>query len=243
MNSVIGKVVTILKELRHAEAGTSASELARVLNMPGQTVHRLLKELGEGGLVWQDSVTKRWSLGPILIGLGEMARKQVSLIALTHPYLESLTNETRETTILTVREGNYGVYVDIIESPQRIRLVEYVGARWPLHVGCSRRAILAFLGEDEITEFAEIHCQNESQRKQLISECHDIRERGYAISLGEVTPDSFGVAAPIVYGNVPVASIMAGGPKERMGGNELDYFGELVRRIANEVSSTFAGSK
>lgn len=120
--------------------------------------------------------------------------------------------------------------------------MEYVGARWPLNIGCSRRAILAFLGDTQITEFTNQCCSEKDDLEQLTLECGDIRRRGYAVSWGEVTPDSYGVAAPIWYRNEPVASIMAGGPQQRIQTSEIKYLGELVCHHANEIGRTLVGS-
>ena len=48
--------------------------------------------------------------------------------------------ETRETIHLMVPDGDAGIYIDRVESPQRIRVAASLGAREPLHVSAVGKA-------------------------------------------------------------------------------------------------------
>lgn len=143
---VVPRALALLRML--GSSGTrqvSTSELARRSGIPLQSVHRIMKELAGGGLVVQDQANRHWSLGPFALSLGAAAQQQFSWAGVVHESLIRITAATGETSILTINEGAYGSYLDIVESPQPLRLVEHVGQRLPLTVGASRRVILAYL--------------------------------------------------------------------------------------------------
>jgi DNA-binding IclR family transcriptional regulator len=219
LTGVIPRALALLRLLSEPEVDhLAATEVARSTGIPLQTVHRLLKELGDGGLVLQDPDSRRWSLGPFAVLMGMAGQRQISWLHLAREVLTTITEATRETTILTLRHGAYGTHYEMVESPQRLRLIEYVGLRLPLTVGASRRVILAQLEGKQrravLDRLANDGIATDLQQIEMI--CEQIRTDGYEVSRGEVTDHTVGVAVPLIYEGQPVASTMVAGPDHRM---------------------------
>jgi DNA-binding IclR family transcriptional regulator len=215
---LVPRILLILECLGSTVSPLSASDVARKTAIPIQTTHRILWALAQSGLTNQEHGSRNWTLGPLAIKLGAAAKKQISAIGLARPFLARLAEFTGETVILTLRHESYATYVDIIESRQPLRLIESVGMRLPLTVGSSRRTILAFLDDAErkavLTDLRKSGLTVD--RKAVEADCQTIRRQRYAISVGTVTPHTFGLAVPIMSGRAPVGSITVAGPESRM---------------------------
>jgi DNA-binding IclR family transcriptional regulator len=242
VKGVIPRLVTLLRHLSTADIeSSSASELAAATEIPLQTVVRLLGDLREGGLVLQDTRTKRWTLGPLALTMGAAAQRQISWVDLAHQSLQRLTAETKETSILTAREGASGTHVDIAVSPQPLRLTETVGLRRPLTTGGSRRVILAFLNPREREQVLRRLEEDGvvTNRAELERQIATIRENGYAVSRGEVTSRTVGVAVPIMHQGSAVASIMVAGPDHRMPDSAIEWIASVTMGEAERISTSW----
>jgi DNA-binding IclR family transcriptional regulator len=124
------------------------------------------------------------------VGFGVLAlagRVEPVLRAAARPALEGLAARFGETAVLAVREGAEAVAVDQVVAGQRIVQVRYrPGIRHPLDRAAHGRALLP-----------------------------DAAEAGYVVSDGELEAGVKGVAAPILAGGLPVASIGIVAPEHR----------------------------
>lgn len=239
--NVIQKAWRLIEVLGTAEYndGVSATELAKIVDMPVQSAHRLLTHLSRIGLTFQHARTKRWFLGLALVAYGRQASRQFPLLSIAQPVLQHLVNQTRETVILTVRDGDYGIYAEIIESPEKLRLTETVGMRLPLWIGASRKVILAHLPDVDFRATIErfIRQQPTLDRSALENECARIRQDGYASSFGEVTKDTVGITVAIVNRGYPMASLMVAGPQSRITENAIPQLVRHLRSAALDIST------
>lgn len=215
--SMVGRVTRLLAELSAADAdGLPAAELARRAELPPATAHRLLVELEQEGVTVRRAGNRAWALGGVVLGWGDAARRQQLGRSQFHDFLRAIGKDTRETVVLTVREGGYGTHTDLVISPTGLRIVERIGLRLPLTVGASRRAMLAFLPEAEQQRIIARHVPDGPPREWLHRSLDLAREFGFSVSAGEVTAHSVGIAVPLLSNGVPTASIMVGGPALRM---------------------------
>jgi DNA-binding IclR family transcriptional regulator len=233
VTGVVPRTLALLRELgRRPARRRTASELARRTGIPLQTVHRVLTELGHGGLVMQDAVSRTWSLGPLAITLGATAAVQAAWPDWTSGALARIADESTETAILTVRHGAYATHVEIAESSQPLRLLEHPGMVGPLSIGASRRVILAHLPDaDQAAVLAAVRADGiPVDETQVLHACAAARRRGYEVSHGEVTAHTVGVSVairpplgdpplggpPLGDGPKAAASLTVAGPDHRM---------------------------
>lgn len=243
VHGVVRRAASVLRTLAECDSrGLSAAETARRTGIPLQTAHRILGELAGEGLSLQNPASKTWTLGPELLALGSAAGRQVNWVNRTRDVLRAISAETRETTVLTARTGTCGTIVDLVESPQPLRMAEHVGLRMPLNVGASRLVILAALGAVErAAVLDELAGQGVPIHVAAVeSQCAAIAAAGYAVGSGEVTPYTVGVAVPVVVGGTCVGSMMVGGPVHRMGTGDVSRLSELLTRRVREVSQFWA---
>src|SRR5487761_2039991 len=94
------------------EASLGVTQIAQHLGLSKAVVHRILSALRNKGLVELDDVSRRYSLGPVIISLGLTYLQKLDVRAVAMPELTALSRETDETTTLSVRTGANRVYVD-----------------------------------------------------------------------------------------------------------------------------------
>lgn len=250
MSSVIGRTVKILKLLvpegNIREWG--ASELARRSGIPVGTVHRILLELKEHGLVNQNDDTKKFRLGLLLMELGFIARANLSIVESARPVLKQLMEKTFETTHLTIRDGYEGVLIDKIDSLHELRFVQPIGRRTLLTQGALKKAILAFLPQSEIeyvlNRIEEV-VKNRGlifDRDSIMEDLKNIKSRGYALSFGEVNPGTVAIASPVFdYKGRVIASIGIMGPENRFTEAEMVQKIKIVRKAGVNLTRSIGG--
>ncbi len=218
----------------HPEWGTS--EVARAASLPVPTAHRILTALAGRMYLARDEQTRRFRLGPAALDLGERARAVLDLRQVALPVLRRLARETDETALLTVSNSarDHSVCLERVESSQPLRLSVEPGRQLPLHAGASQKALLAFLGPDEIDAIAsgplERLCRSTiTDGNALRADLAEVRERGWAISFEETNVGVWGVAVPLLdEEGTAVAAVGLAGPSARLSQDEvLDHLERL----------------
>lgn len=204
-------------------------ELSRASGLPLGTVHRLLESMARHGLVYRDPTTRKYRLGWTLVELGLSVLEGTELRTAAYPVMVSLADKTKESIYLAVRDGDHGIFVEKVDSPLHLRIMEPLGLRAPLDKGASRKVILAYLPDHEQEAFLETLVSSSDQGsrgegsnavptavEKLKAELEDIRIRGHAVTYGETTPGTAGVAVPLRdYRERVIASLSAAGPASR----------------------------
>ena len=97
------KLITLLSRKRYQSS--TLTEIANALSLNPTTCFRILYELQELSVVKYDQRTKRYSLGPYLVVLGERAKEHLYDLSIINSYLEKMTAQTGITTFLVSRVG------------------------------------------------------------------------------------------------------------------------------------------
>ena len=210
-------VLLLFADNSHPDWGVTA--IAERLHMPKAAVHRILTSLRNRDMVWLDTSTRRYSLGAGALGLALAYFDRLDVRKLVVPNLRRLSDETHETATMSIRLGDARVYV-AQELPNReIRMEVTLGVAYPLHIGASSKALLAFLPREDSDAYLardDLEPPIGSRVDALRSELSEIRARGYAVSVGERQAGAASVAAPVLDHLGHVAAVVSvSGPVER----------------------------
>jgi DNA-binding IclR family transcriptional regulator len=220
---VLERTFGILEVFTQARPEWSATEVARELDLPVPTVHRILAALKGLGYVSQHQETKRFRLGLAAVSLGERARALADLRPVAIAPLRHLSEQTAETALLTVLSParDRSVCLERVETSQPLRLSVEPGRQLPLHAGASQKALLAFMPGDEIDAIAaqplERCCSATiTTRTALLAELTAIRARGWASSFEETNVGVWGIAVPVLSATDVVCAVGIAGPSPRL---------------------------
>ena len=220
----------------------SLTQIAESVHMSKTTVHRLLTTLENKRFINRDKATGLYRLGLRFIEMASLVMQDVDLHRWAHPYLQQLSAEYGETVDLSILEGSHVMYLEVIESPQRVKLAAAVGQRLPAFFTASGKALLAFLPEDQIRKILQENLSGHNAPLKLsipemIADLGKTAERGYAISEQEYEQDINAVAAPLFDADHhPIASIAIVGPSFRLSKDRLPELGESIKRMTQTIS-------
>ncbi|HEX9710955.1 MAG TPA: IclR family transcriptional regulator [Actinomycetota bacterium] len=216
------------------EPTLGVTEIAQALGLSKAVVYRILSSFRAKGFIELEEPSRRYALGPRALHVGLAYLNRADIRELARPVLERLSRETNETATLSLRTGSTRVYVDQVTPDRDIKMVVQLGLQVPLHAGGSSKAFLAFLPDDEREEYLARPLEKLTGKtitgiRALRKELSDIRERGWAMSLGERMEGAGSVAAPILgHDGRPLAVISVCGPVERFRGEAGDAATLLV---------------
>jgi DNA-binding IclR family transcriptional regulator len=119
--------------------------------------------------------------------MASIVMQDVELHRWAQPYLQRLAKEYGETVDLSILDGAHVIYLEVIESPQRVKLAAAVGQRLPAFFTASGKALLAYLPEEQTQKIisenlAESPNNSASNLSEMMADLRLTAERGYAIS-------------------------------------------------------------
>jgi IclR family transcriptional regulator, KDG regulon repressor len=168
--------------------------------------------------------------------------EQNDLRRLAAPFLSNLCAQFRENVNLTVLDDTDVIYLDVVESPQRVKLAAEPGQRLPAFCTASGKAILSFLPEETVRKVLEQGMPGYTKNtitsvEAYFEDIRKTRERGYAISGQEFEDGINAIAAPICH--LPIASVSIAGPAYRLTQERMiemsPYLLDTVKKIAQEI--------
>jgi IclR family transcriptional regulator, acetate operon repressor len=223
------------------------SDLSRQLQQPKTTVQRGLMTLHEAGWIRPtNEPRRRWKITSKLFMLSRSAETEARLRRAALPIMQSLRDETQETTHLMVREERHLILIERVDSPLALRTVRDLGSRSPLHTSANGKAFLAHLTareqEDYLNGKLSALTENSKTDPDVIrKDLAQIRKLGYATNVGELDLHVHAVAAPVVnQEGRPVAALSISCPSARLPVEKMPFFGEKVIAAARTVSQRLA---
>lgn len=225
-------------------AGRPAAELAAHCDLNRATAWRLLATLEHHGLIERDPVTNRYAIGFAVSRMAATAGVDV-LVRRAHDVLERLSRQTNETANLAVVQRLGLTYVDEVVPPV-VLSAHWLGRQVPIHATSAGKAFLAWLSEDEVdamfaSPLPEYTATTRTDRDTLRTELAEIREQGYSVSVGELEPEVYGVAAPVLDSRRrPFAVVSIWGPRDRVPESRFAELGALACEAAAEIATAMA---
>jgi len=176
--------------------------VAQQLTLPLGSVHRLLLDLSEEGIVGR-TPTGEWELSYRLLEITGLQLERIDLPRLCRPFAETIAATTRETVNINALYGHTGVCIDKVRGNEGMQLDMRIGSRGPLSCGGAGKAMLAFMDETEreqvyAAELPGLTPYTITDGAHLREEIARIRERGYSIDDQEVVVGVYCVAVPIL---------------------------------------------
>jgi len=234
------RVLRVLAAFAHGPVRPTVEDIASLTGFPRSSTYRYISILKEAGFIADDR-SGRLEVTPLSVGFARASQQGNSLVAVARPLMRKLTEGSRELTLLAKRSGHFGVCIEICESLMPVRYTFELGTMLPLHEKRAlRRTLLAFAPErlqDRIVAQAMRLDPKYRPRIPLLKrELQAIRARGYAESEAEITPDLWGVAAPVFCNSMTDTVLVMLAPGYRISRTERARLRSTVRTAAQEIS-------
>ncbi|MBB6215274.1 DNA-binding IclR family transcriptional regulator [Anaerosolibacter carboniphilus] len=242
-NSVrsIQRALNILLCFNWSDRELTLTEIAEKAGLAKSTISRLLTTMELEGFISKDQKTNRYKLGRNIYYLGLIAKESLDIRKISRPIMEEICQASKETVNLYLLDNRERVCFEQVESPQAIKQSVKIGERFAIWAGATGKAILAHLGELIWYEMIEdIRSLTEStivEPDAFIAELKQVREQGYAVSVGEKDYEVGCVAGPIFDVHRKVIGCLAiSGPRFRFPDN-IDFYSRLVTEGAKKISN------
>jgi DNA-binding IclR family transcriptional regulator len=200
MSQSLGRALQILGRLGTGPA--TLDQLATALGVHKTTVLRLLRTLAGEHFVFRDG-RHRYHLGARIFELSSRGLDQREVRGIAAPHLAAFNREHGRTTHLSELAGDEVVYIDKLESHDRVRMASRIGLRAPVHSTAAGKVLLAGLPPVERdavlagVAFAPATPRTITRREDYLAELATVREQGWARDREENEPSINCIAAPV----------------------------------------------
>jgi DNA-binding IclR family transcriptional regulator len=242
-----GRILDILLCFTPQRREWSVAELSAELGIHKSIVRRCVITLVSRGFLKQNPEDRRFRLGYAVFDLGALVLPGEEIRRVATPVMQELSRLTSTSVFLTMEEDGQAVCIGRVDSPGPLKVTFEVGRRSPLHAGASARVLLAHMPPEEVdrvirnglTRFTE---NTFVSGDLLLEELALTRQRGYALSFGELDPGvaALGVAVRGRIGEV-VASLSVSGPSSDFTPGRIPELVEMTRRSAEAITGALFG--
>lgn len=223
-DSFVDRIATVLICL--SEGTNNVTDLAKRCNLSTSTVHRLLNLLKGPHFTVYDSFNHRYYLGPLITQLASNpSSNHQYLISSAIGEIQRLSDLSEETVALDLMLGIQMINLYEIRSSHNLKVEQSEkGYTWRLPIlpyGAVAKVLLSQLNDKELS-FAlksisalSANMRSEIDVDSLTAQIRLIRQQGYAVTRGEMTPGALAISIPIKNYLSPVALNLLG-PESRL---------------------------
>jgi IclR family acetate operon transcriptional repressor len=215
-------LLVLLQIAQSPPPGLTLAECTSILGYSKPTTLRMLRTLESRNFLRFDAELGVYTLGVANVQLGAEYLNRLDLRGAALPVMKLLVDDTKETAHLGTLTRTDVVYIEVVDSPEPVRVFSRVGAFAPAYASAVGKAILAWLPPKEL----EMHLPGALEARthntittvdSLMAELARTRERGYAVDDQENRESIRSFAAPIFdFNNQVVAGVSIAGPVERI---------------------------
>ena len=183
----VENALDVLEALSEIDDDVRISQLSEKLAMNKTSVFRLLATFENRGYVEREEQSGKYRLGLSAYEIGQKFLSRMGLLRHARPVMERLARGCNEAVYVTVRRRREVLFLDMIDTTQKVKIVSLIGRRYPLDKTAAGHVLLAF-------DKGQV---NVELRKSGPSPYAAIRGQGYAQDHGALGEGIASVAAPL----------------------------------------------
>ncbi|MBN1630204.1 MAG: hypothetical protein JW990_10600, partial [Thermoleophilia bacterium] len=176
--------------------------------------------------------------------LGSVAARSLGLVEQAEPLLRGITEETDETSMVLVADGNEALCLCRFDGREPVRVLDLEpGGRAAFNCGAAQRVLLAHLPDASWEEVVPEHVCRMTPYSlvsgdELERDRREIRERGYSVGWEDRTRHACSLGAPVrdAHGAV-VAAVSISGIVQRFSAERLPALIRRVMQLGDDLSS------
>lgn len=223
----------------------SLTEIAASIGKAKSSVNELLATLQRRGLL-RRLADRRYVIGLRAWEIGCRAGP-VEFGRLAQPHMAHLAREIMEGVALAMFESDHTVCIQLIDSPNNVRVHASIGDRTPAHCASSGLALLATMTDEAVTQLLpekldRVTSHTIGSRAELLRELSRIRARGYAVSRNAWRIEVGGVSIALCDSSrQAVAALNIALPISHLTPEWLERAIPMIQRAARAIEREFSG--
>jgi IclR family acetate operon transcriptional repressor len=239
----------LLETIVAQDRPVSLPGMVEATGLPKPTVHRMLQQLEQAGLLQRESHGRSYAVGVRLRRLAETLLLNDSLHGARHAVLRSLVEEVGESCNITALAGGEVVYLDRVETAAPLRFYLHPGSRVPVHCSASGKLFLSEMSARqrrrllEAAPLASYTANTLTDPALLEAQLAQVRRDRHAQDNEEFLPGLFCVAVPVPHANGRSSlSVAVQAPVIRLGPDKVAQVLPALRRAAEALGRIEAGA-
>jgi DNA-binding IclR family transcriptional regulator len=205
----VENALDVLEALSEIDDDVRISQLSEKLAMNKTSVFRLLATFENRGYVEREERSGKYRLGLSAYEIGQKFLSRMGLLRHSRPVVERLARGCDEAVYVAVRRRNEVLFLDMVDTTQKVKIVSLVGKRYPLETTAAGQVLLAF---NNVKDNSNADGDTTSP-SQLTS----IRHQGYAYDSSALGEGITSVAAPLFGGGGKLNGVLCVvGPEFRL---------------------------
>ncbi|WP_118987888.1 glyoxylate bypass operon transcriptional repressor IclR [Photorhabdus sp. CRCIA-P01] len=246
----LSRGLTLLEYISESPGGIALTDLAQQAGLPNSTTHRLLTTLQQHGFVRQIGDLGLWVIGSHTFIVGSSFLQSRNLLALIHPILRRLMEDSGETVNLAILDHSEyeAVIVDQVQCNALMRMSAPIGGKLPMHASGAGKAFLSTLSDNQLVQLLHkkgLHSYTQHTKTtppSLKENLEQARKQGYSFDDEEHALGLRCIAACIYdEHHQAFAAISISGPVSRITDDRVTELGASVIRAAKEISKEYGG--
>lgn len=254
LKSSVHKTFAILEFFTTKKPEWGVTELAKEIGTNKSNVFRFLSQMQSIGILDKNEQSEKYRLGLKLFELGNRVQLRTALVEKTHPELDKVAMNIKETVHIAIFKHHQILYIDKVESPQGLKISSNIGSYNVTHATALGKILLAFLPPNQQSESINyIFDRDEVQaltkntitdKREMLKELAQIKQKEYAIDREEYEIGLICVAIPIFNQNQEViASLSAAGPANRFEEKEVKNYVAILKEGALAIQEKIGNFK
>lgn len=245
-NAAAIRAFRIIEIISEAREPLSLAQIVERIDLPKQTVHRLLKQLEGAWIVTRNAPGKHYECS------SRVRKMAVSMLMTSGPaaarraILQQLADKVKETCNLAISSGDDIVYLDRVEANWPLATILTPGSRVPFHCTASGKLLLSFLPKQQREKLLNklplrgSTIQTITNLDVLREELVEIRKKRLSFNNQEFMPGMIAIAVPVMLDKTRAcAAVAIQSPVERTSVDSLQEFLPDLRHAASEIAETF----
>lgn len=246
-NAAAVRAFRVLEVVSARVDGCTLAEIVEAIALPKQTVHRLVGQLQQAGLLMREPAGRRLQLGVRVERMALDALMNGPARQERRAILQRLVDTIGETCNLTALAGTDVVYLDRVETSWPLRMMLAPGSHVPLHATSSGKLLLSLLPKAQRERLiAQLSLRGYTgativDREVLERELVETRRRRIGINRSEHLRGLNAIAVPVMLDRQRAcAAVAVQAPEGRMTLDDLLGQGPRLREAAEAIRATLA---
>ncbi|MDG5469645.1 IclR family transcriptional regulator [Deltaproteobacteria bacterium IMCC39524] len=185
----VENALDVLEALSEIDDDVRISQLSEKLAMNKTSVFRLLATFENRGYVEREEQSGKYRLGLSAYEIGQKFLSRMGLLRHAKPLIERLARGCNEAVYVAVRRRKEVLFLDMVDTTQKVKIVSLVGKRFPLETTAAGQVLLAMKNGQSL--------KPAQGAPEDISQFTNICRQGYALDSGALGEGIASVAAPL----------------------------------------------
>lgn len=238
------RVIQIFEFFDTVRRECPVAEVADHFGWPHSSTSVLMRSLVSLGYLNYDSRRRTYLPSMRVALLGDWVHSAMLVHGRLADMLEQLNQETGETIVLAAQNGLHSQYLRVIQGTNTLRMHLQIGTLRPLFGSGTGRMLLTRMSTDAVVKLIRKFNAGAGEHERIDADAQLAllaadRERGYAVSMNQVTPHATLIAMLLPAGPAerPLA-IGVAGLTDRLVANEARYVETIRSHFRSLVTST-----